>query len=104
MFQARSAGCENLICRDDYMTTKAVGIEVHVNFGIERSREIALDHHASEALLAPNLHLWPELLVPVQLNCVICHALTTNPRYGNVARGDRKRAELGGIDRDLGQR
>ena len=67
-------------------------------------REIALDRRAPKTFLAPDLHFWPKLLTPIQLDRVVRNALTPSPGDGYPAGRHRKGTKLRGIDGELVQR
>ena len=81
-----------------------IWIEVHVDFGIESACQIALDHHAPEAFLASDLHLWAKLLLPIKLDRVVGNALALRPGDGYPAGRHRKGTKLRGIDGQFVQR
>ena len=68
------------------MTVQALGIEFEFDLGVERAREVTLDHHAAETALAPRLDARPELFAPVELERLFAIVLTTGPRKSTAAR------------------
>src|SRR4029077_2165736 len=82
------------------MTAQAIRLECQLDLGIERAREIALDHHAAEPLLAPDLYGGPASLAPLHCEGLILQ----HPGDRHAPRGQRQRAECRGVDCQLMQR
>src|SRR5262245_46332741 len=100
---ARSAHGKNLARRDHNVTVKPVRIKIHVDLGIESAREIALDNHGAEPLLAPDLHLGTEPFAPIQFDRAPVRFFASTPCDGYAPGRHRQRAELGRIDRQFMQ-
>ena len=94
---------EDLASGDDDMTVQSVRIEIHSHFGVERTREITLDHHAAKALLAPRFYLGAELLIPIDFERIISSSLAPAPGDGDASIRHRKRSIFLRIDCELVQ-
>src|SRR5947208_2046480 len=90
--------------RNENAATYALGVECQVDLGVQRSRQVALQHQGAEAAPGRRTDRRATAFDPQQLHGLAVALRHAVPRDGDPAVRHRKRAEFFGVARQLVQR